>query len=357
MFGRSRMGCKTPPKRWLRRRRPAACQPQDQHLSCRRIKVQAYIIRRILLLIPTFIILTMLVFLSVRLVPGNVVDATMARLEFDVQEIDREQVERMLGLDQPIYVQYADWVGGIVLKGTLGNSFIGSFTVEERIAGRFKVTLELGLISIFIALIIAIPVGIYSAVRQDTAGDYVGRSVAVLGLATPNFWLATIVLIYPAMWWAWAPPTDLVRFLENPLENLWLYTIPGLILGTAMSASTMRMTRTMMLEVLRQDYIRTAWSKGLRERIIILRHVIRNAIIPVVTLIGMQVPIIIGGSVIIENLFALPGLGRLAVNALIDRDYPVVSGINLIFASLVMGLNLVVDILYGFLDPRVQHAE
>ena len=319
--------------------------------------MQAYVIRRILLLIPTFIILTMLVFLSVRLIPGDVVDATMARLEFDVQEIDREQVERMLGLDKPIYIQYATWVGDLVLKGTLGNSFVGAFTVEERIAGRFRVTLELGLISIFIALIIAIPAGIYSAVRQDTAGDYVGRSVAVLGLATPNFWLATIVLIYPAMWWAWAPPTDLVRFLDNPLKNIWLYTIPGLILGTAMSASTMRMTRTMMLEVLRQDYIRTAWSKGLRERIIILRHVIRNALIPVITLIGMQIPIIIGGSVIIENLFALPGLGRLAVNALIDRDYPVVSGINLIFASLVMGLNLVVDILYGFLDPRVQHQE
>ena len=335
-----------------------ACQTGKLYLRCCRLgAVQAYVIRRILLLIPTFIILTMLVFLSVRLIPGNVVDATMAKLEFDMQEIDREQVERMLGLDKPIYVQYATWVGDLVLKGTLGNSFIGAFTVEERIAGRFRVTLELGLISIFIALIIAIPVGIYSAVRQDAAGDYVGRSVAVLGLATPNFWLATIVLIYPAIWWAWAPPTDLVYFLDNPLQNIWLYTIPGLILGTAMSAGTMRMMRTMMLEVLRQDYIRTAWSKGLRERMIILRHVIRNALIPVVTLIGMQVPIIIGGSVIIENLFALPGLGRLAVNALIDRDYPVVSGINLIFASLVMGLNLVVDILYAFLDPRVQHGQ
>ena len=318
--------------------------------------MQAYVIRRILLLIPTFIILTMLVFLSVRLIPGDVVDATMAQLEFDMQDIDREKVERMLGLDKPMHVQYLNWVGGIVLEGTLGDSFMGSFKVEERIAGRFRVTLELGLISIFIALIIAIPVGIYSAVRQDTAGDYAGRTLAVLGLATPNFWLATIVLIYPAIWWAWAPPTDLVYFLDNPLKNIWLYTIPGLILGTAMSAGTMRIMRTMMLEVLRQDYIRTAWSKGLRERMIILRHVIRNALIPVVTVIGLQVPIIIGGSVIIENLFALPGLGRLAVNALIDRDYPVVSGVNLIFSSLVLGLNLVVDILYAFLDPRVQHG-
>ena len=317
--------------------------------------MRAYVIRRILLTIPTFIILTILVFLSVRIIPGNVVDAIMARLEFDVQEIDREQVERMLGLDKPIYVQYARWLEGIFIHGTLGDSFSGAFTVEERIAGRLQVTLELGLVSIIIGLLIAIPVGIYSAVRQDTVGDYVGRSVAVLGLATPNFWVATIVLIYPAMWWAWAPPTDLVRFLDNPLQNVWLYVIPGAILGTSMSAATMRMTRTMMLEVLRQDYIRTAWSKGLRERMIILRHVVRNGLIPVVTLIGLQLPIIISGAVIIENLFALPGLGRLAVNALIDRDYPVVSGVNLIFASVVMALNLVVDILYGFLDPRVQH--
>jgi len=317
--------------------------------------VHAYIIRRVLLLIPTFIILTMLVFLSVRLIPGNVVDAVMARLEFDVQDIDREQVERMLGLDRPIYVQYVDWIGGIALQGTLGDSFIGAFTVEERIAGRLQVTLELGLVSIIIALLIALPVGIYSAVRQDSIGDYVGRSVAVLGLATPNFWLATIVLIYPAIWWAWAPPTTMVPFLEHPLRNIWVFVIPGLILGTAMSASTMRMTRTMMLEVLRQDYIRTAWSKGLRERTIILRHVIRNALIPVLTLIGLQLPILISGAVIIENLFALPGLGRLAVNALIDRDYPVVSGVNLIFSTVVMGLNLVVDVLYSVLDPRVQH--
>ena len=317
--------------------------------------MHAYIIRRVLLLIPTFIILTMLVFLSVRLIPGNVVDAVMARLEFDVQDIDREQVERMLGLDRPIYVQYVDWIGGIALQGTLGDSFIGAFTVEERIAGRLQVTLELGLVSIIIALLIALPVGIYSAVRQDSIGDYLGRSVAVLGLATPNFWLATIVLIYPAIWWAWAPPTTMVPFLEHPLRNIWVFVIPGLILGTAMSASTMRMTRTMMLEVLRQDYIRTAWSKGLRERTIILRHVIRNALIPVLTLIGLQLPILISGAVIIENLFALPGLGRLAVNALIDRDYPVVSGVNLIFSTVVMGLNLVVDVLYSVLDPRVQH--
>ncbi len=317
--------------------------------------MHAYIIRRVLLLIPTFIILTMLVFLSVRLIPGNVVDAVMARLEFDVQDIDREQVERMLGLDRPIYVQYVDWIGGIALQGTLGDSFIGAFTVEERIAGRLQVTLELGLVSIIIALLIALPVGIYSAVRQDSIGDYLGRSVAVLGLATPNFWLATIVLIYPAIWWAWAPPTTMVPFLEHPLRNIWVFVIPGLILGTAMSASTMRMTRTMMLEVLRQDYIRTAWSKGLRERTIILRHVIRNALIPVLTLIGLQLPILISGAVIIENLFALPGLGRLAVNALIDRDYPVVSGVNLIFSTVVMGLNLMVDVLYSVLDPRVQH--
>ena len=171
--------------------------------------------------------------------------------------------------------------------------------------------------------------GIYSAVRQDTAGDYAGRSIAIIGLATPNFWLATLVLTFPAIWWAWAPPLRMVAFVDDPLRNLGHMLIPSLILGTYLSATVMRMTRTMMLEVLRQDFIRTAWAKGLRERVIILRHVIKNALIPVVTLIGLQLPILVGGSVIMENMFALPGLGRLMLEALTARDYPVVSGINL----------------------------
>ena len=174
---------------------------------------------------------------------------------------------------------------------TLGESLLGGWRIEQRMLGRLPVTVELGLLAILIGLVIALPVGIYSAVRQYTAADYVGRSVAIMGLATPNFWLGTMVMIYPAIWWAWSPPMELVPLAQDPLSNLGMFLIPSLILGTYLAASTMRMTRTMMLEVLRQDYIRTAWAKGLLERSVILRHAVKNAIIPVVTLVGMQLPI------------------------------------------------------------------
>ena len=269
--------------------------------------------------------------------------------------VDREAIERLLGLDLPVYVQYGRWVGDILLHGTLGESLWGGWTVEGRIMGRLPLTIELGVMAIVIGLLIALPVGIYSAIRQDTAADYLGRTAAVIGLATPNFWLALMVMIYPAIWWGWSPPMEWVPFPEDPLGNLGVLIIPSLILGTAMSASTMRLTRTMMLEVLRQDYIRTAWSKGLSERVVVVRHAARNTLIPVVTLMGMSLPILVGGSVIIENIFNLPGLGRLMVVALNNRDYPVVSGINLFFAAVVIGVNLMIDLIYPFLDPRVRY--
>ena len=334
--------------------------------------MRAYIIRRLLLIIPTLWILTILVFLSVRFIPGDVIDAMVARLEsenFGLVEIDREALERMLGLDVPVHVQYGRWIGVLptpdwltgeyyyngLLQGTLGESLMGVFSVEEKIIGRLPVTIELGVLAIVIGLLIALPVGIYSAIRQDTAADYLGRSIAILGLATPNFWLGIMVMIFPAIWWGWAPPLELVAFTEDPLGNLAVFIIPSLILGTAGAAATMRMTRTMMLEVLRQDYIRTAWAKGLKERVVVLRHAVKNALIPVITLIGLQLPLLVGGSVIMENIFNLPGLGRLLLKALDERDYPVVSGINLFFATAVVGINLLIDLIYAVLDPRVRY--
>ena len=238
--------------------------------------------------------------------------------------IDREAMERMLGLDVPTHVQYGRWIGVLptpdwpttgeshfkgLLQGTLVESLITThLTVEEEILGRLPVTIELGVLAIVIGLLIALPVGIYSAIRQDTAADYVGRTAAVIAMATPNFWLALMVTIYPAIWWGWSPSVKLIPFKEDPLGNLGILIIPSVILGTAMSAGTMRMTRTMMLEVLRQDYIRTAWSKGLKERIVIMRHAIKNALIPIVTLVGLQLPLLIGGSVILEEIFVLPGI-------------------------------------------------
>ena len=317
--------------------------------------MRAYVIRRVLLVVPTLLILSMIVFLLVRFIPGDVIDAMQADFAFTAGEIDREALERKLGLDQPIPVQYARWLGDIVLHGSLGQSLLGRFSVNEKIAGRLPVTIQLGMTALVIGLLIALPVGIYSAIRQDTTPDYVGRSVAVIGLATPNFWLALMVMLYPAIWWGWSPPMRLIRFSADPLGNLGMFLIPGAILGTAMAAATMRMTRTMMLEVLRQDYVRTAWSKGLKERAVVVRHAVKNAIIPVITLVGLQLPILVGGSVIMENIFNLPGLGRLMLNALEDRDYTVVSGINLLFGSFVVVGNVLIDLTYGFLDPRIRY--
>ena len=320
--------------------------------------MRAYLIRRLLLIIPTLCILTIIVFLAVRFLPGDLIDAMVAEMESWSATggvIDREALERMLGLDVPVYVQYGRWMGGILLRGTFGESLTGHWSIEERIISRLPVTLELGVMAIVIGLVIAIPVGLYSAIRQDTAIDYAGRTVAVIGLATPNFWLGVMVMLYPAIWWGWSPSVELIKFADDPLGNFGMFLIPALILGTAMSAATMRLTRTMMLEVLRQDYIRTAWSKGLRERVIIVRHAIKNAFIPVLTLIGMQLPILVGGSVILEEIFVLPGIGRLFVDALNQRDYPVVSAINLLLASVVLFSSLLIDMLYPYLDPRIRY--
>ena len=317
--------------------------------------MRTYIIRRVLLLIPTFFLLTVLVFLSVRFLPGDLID-TMAGEGYGTQKpTDRKAIEQMLGLDVPVHVQYGRWLGGLLLRGTLGRSMTEQIPVEEKLLAHLPVTLELGILGILIGLLIALPVGIYSALRQDTVGDYAGRSFAIVGLATPDFWLATMIIIYPAVWWAWMPPLELVPFSEDPLGHLEMFLLPALVLGTGLAATTMRLTRTMMLEVLRQDYIRTAWAKGLKEKVIIVRHAIKNALIPVVTLIGLQLPILIGGSVILENLFALPGMGRVLLLALTERDYPIVSGANLFYALLVMAGNLLIDLIYPYLNPKVRY--
>ena len=330
--------------------------------------MRAYIIRRLLLIIPTLSILTILVFLSVRFIPGDIVDVMVRRMEW-LGGVDREALEHMLGLDVPVHVQYGRWLGVLptpdwvtgeshfkgLLQGTLGESLMGGGTVEDRILNTLPVTIELGLLSIVIGLVIGLPVGIYSAIRQDTAADYVGRTAAVIGMATPNFWLGTMVMIFPVIWWGWSPPMRWFPFTEDPLGNLAVLIIPSLILGTAASAASMRMTRTMMLEVLRQDYIRTAWAKGLKERVVVIRHAIKNALIPVVTLVGLQLPLLVGGSVIMENIFNLPGMGRVMLDSLAERDYPVVSGINLFLATVVMANNLFIDLIYPYLDPRLRY--
>ena len=315
--------------------------------------MRQYILKRILLMIPTLMGVSLLVFSLVRLLPG---DAVMAMLE-EVSYVTEEDIERMreqLGLNKPFVEQYVHWIGGM-LTGDWGESLHTTEPVLPLLWDSFKVTAELVALATIFALMIAIPLGVIAAIRQDTVIDYVARLFAIGGISLPNFWLATMVMIFPAIWWGWSPPLGLIVFREDPLGNLGQFIIPAAILGTAMSANIMRMTRTMMLEVLRQDYIRTAWSKGLRERVVVMRHAVKNALIPVVSLIGLQLPILVGGSVIMESIFNLPGLGRLLLVALEDRDYPVVSGVNLFFATGVVGFNLLIDLLYSYLDPRVRY--
>ena len=317
--------------------------------------MRTYIIRRLLLLIPNLFIVASLVFLLVRLIPGDVIDAMVSEVGPGTSgAMDRAAIERRLGLDVPIHVQYGRWIGQI-LQGNLGTSLRGDEPVVEQILPRLPVTFELGVFAVLIGLLISLPIGIYSAIRQDTAADYGGRSLAIIFISVPSFWTATIVIVFPAIWWAWTPPLELIPFAEDPLGNLRMFLLPAALLGTALSGTTMRMTRTMALEVLRQDYIRTAWSKGLKEGVVVMRHALKNALIPVVTIVGYQLPILIGGSVIIEQIFGLPGIGRLLLSALSLREYHLVSAINLMTAAAVMVINLGIDLTYAYLDPRVRY--
>jgi peptide/nickel transport system permease protein len=227
--------------------------------------------------------------------------------------------------------------------------------VAPNVIRRFPISFELGVIGIIVGLIIALPVGIYSAIRQDTAGDYLARGFAIACIALPSFWLGTLVMVFPSVWWKWSPPVDYVSFFQNPGQNLQMFLAPGIILGMGLSGITMRMTRTMMLEVLRQDYIRTAWSKGLTERMVVLRHAMKNALIPIVTIIGLQIPVLIGGSIVLEKIFQIPGIGCLMVDVIFSRDYPILQGINLFMAATVLIINLGVDLTYAYLDPRIHY--
>ena len=318
--------------------------------------MQTYVIRRLLLLIPSFLIISLFVFFLLRFIPGSVVDAMMAQQESTTSELrTREMLVHELGLDVPVHIQYGHWMWGIISRGDIGTSLWEREPVVNYVFQRLPVSLELGILAIIIGQLVAIPIGVFSAIRQDTTNDYLGRTLAILFLSLPNFWLATMVMVYPSLWWSWAPPMEYIRLTDDPLGNLGMMIIPATLMGLHSSGRTMRMMRTTMLDVLRQDYIRTAWAKGLKERVVIFRHALKNALITVVTLVGLSVPIVIGGTVLIEQIFALPGMGRLLIDALSQRDYPVVSGVNLFFATFVLLTNLAVDLSYAYLDPRIHY--
>ncbi len=326
--------------------------------------MRAYIIRRLLLVIPTVLIVSLLIFFTIRLIPGDMIDAMMSQPGAMDTEIDRAALEHELGLDAPAFVQYGRWLGvwpqrdgsfSGIFQGDLGTSWWSRLPVVELVALKWPVTLELGLMGLIVTQLIAFPIGIYSALRQDKWGDYVARSFAILCISVPGFWVATLVIVFPSIWWNYMPSIMLIPFTEDPIGNLKMFIVPAIVLGMALAGGTMRMTRTMMLEVLRQDYIRTAWAKGLKERVVVLRHALKNALIPVISLIGLQMPIMIGGTVIIEQIFGLPGMGRLIITATQQRDYELVGGVMLLLSVVLVLVNLITDLTYAYLDPRVQY--
>jgi peptide/nickel transport system permease protein len=313
--------------------------------------LRRYLAKRLLVAAPSLLIASLIVFTLPRLIPGDVV-ALM--LEEKAYAKDLEEMRAKLGLNRPIYVQYFEWLSRVA-RGDLGESLWTRRPVLEEIGRRLPVTLEIAAFALFFALAISLPIGIVSATRQDTVWDYLFRSGAIFGLSVPGFWVATLVIVLPAIWWGWRPVTGFTEFSASPLAHVSQFILPALILGIAAAAALMRLTRGTLLEVLRQDYVRTAWAKGLSERRVVLKHTLRNGIIPVVSLLGTQIPQILGGTVIIETIFGLPGMSRFLFDAINQRDYPVIQGVNLVVVTFVVFINLTVDTLYAVLDPRIRY--
>jgi peptide/nickel transport system permease protein len=316
--------------------------------------MKPYVLRRLALAIPTLALVSVIVFSMMRLMPGDVV---IRMVEGHAYAPTIEALRKELGLDRPAYLQYFEWIGGILLRGDFGHSYWTRQPILDEFVGRFPVTIELAVLTILVSVVIGVLVGILSAVRQDTVSDYVGRVLAILALSVPYFGLAVLVVVLPSIYFKWTPVWTYVPFTTDPLENLKIMSVPAVVFGITRAGPIMRITRSALLEVMRQDYIRTAWSKGLPERRIVLRHGLKNALIPVVTLVGLQMPLYIGGSVIIEAIFRLPGVGLFFFEALTRLDYPVVQSVNLIIAALVVGLNLAIDLTYAFLDPRIRYGK
>ena len=312
--------------------------------------MRIYILRRLLVAVPSLLIASLIVFTLPRLIPGDVVQLM---LEEKAYGKDLEDLRAKLGLNRPIHVQYFDWLGSVV-RGQLGESLWTRQPVLTELARRLPVTVTLGIFATFVAIAIGVPIGVLAATRQDGAMDFFARSAAILGLSIPGFVLAILVTLLPAIWWGWTPPR-FVAFAKDPAGHLAQFVLPAIILGVASAAGIMRLTRGMLLEVLRQDYVRTAAAKGLRGRVVVLKHALKNALIPVVTVLGLQVAGIAGGAVIIEWIFGIPGMGQFLVDAIVQRDYPVIQGINLVIVTIIVLTNLSVDLLYAVLDPRIRY--
>jgi peptide/nickel transport system permease protein len=316
--------------------------------------VTNYIIRRLLGAVIVLFLMSIVVFRLVHWLPG---DALLVKLG-DAGRISPDKLEQAraeMGIDRPLVEQYLTWLSGVV-RGDLGRSLIWDESVLGRIVEGLPITIELTLLASAVALLIAIPVGVLSAIKQDTPIDYLARVLAILGLAVPNFWLATMLLLYLTLWFGWTPPLRYTPFFADPWTNLQTFALPSLVLGFGLGASLTRMTRSTVLEVLRNDYIRTARAKGLRDRMVIGRHVLKNAMIPVITIFGLQFTALLGGSVIMESLFSLPGVGGITLQAVQQRDYTQIQGSALFLGAIALLINVLVDVSYAWFDPRIRYS-
>ena len=312
-----------------------------------------YLVRRLLLAIPVLLVVSILIFGAVRIIPGDVCRLVLQSPEVTQEQCDR--VDRELGLDKPATTQYLNWLGG-VLQGDFGKSNLTKRPVFGEIRHRMNATLELALLASAFALALAIPMGVYAALKQDKMPDYASRLITIGWLSMPSFWVGTMLITFPAKWWGYAPPAGFVQIWEDPLKNLEQVYLAAISLGLALSATLARLMRSSMLEVLRQDYIRTARSKGLHERVILTKHALKNAMLPVVTLFGLQLGFLLGGTVVLESIFALPGLGTLLLDSVIRKDFTQLQGLVLFFSVVIIMINIAVDLSYAWFDPRIRYS-
>jgi len=315
--------------------------------------MRTYVVRRVLNGLLVLWLVSVVIFSLVRILPGDAVIMQLDQAAAPTPEI-LARARQELGLERPFLAQYRTWITGAV-KGDLGRSLVTRRPVMNELLKRINLTSHLAVMSIIVAMLIALPIGVLSAVKQDTASDYVARVFAVLGLSLPDFWLATVAITFLAIWVQWIPPIGFAPLWEDPARCLGQLLIPALIIGARLAAVSMRMTRSSLLEVLRQDYIRTARAKGTRERAVIVRHALKNAFIPVVTVIGQQFSVLLGGTVIVEFIFLQPGVGSLMLDAVQLRDYTLIQGAVLFFATVIVVTNLLVDLSYAWLDPRIRY--
>jgi peptide/nickel transport system permease protein len=312
-----------------------------------------YIARRLLQTIPLLLVVSVLIFGGIRIVPGDLCQQVL-QLPYDAENECRI-FNHELGLDRPAVEQYFRWIGNAV-TGDLGTAIISRRPVTEEISKYLLTTIELAVVTIFFAFLFGVPIGIYSALKQDSLPDVVLRGVAIGWLSLPSFWVGTLLITFPAKWWGYAPPPGYVHFWQNPLTNLEQLYFPAISLGLAFAAILARFTRSAMLEELRQDYVRTARAKGLKERAVISKHALSNAMMQVITHLGLQIAFFLGGTVVLESLFGLPGLGTLLFTAVINNDYTLIQGLVLVFCILVVVINLAIDLSYAWLDPRVRYT-